>query len=144
MRTVARWLAWWLLLFGLWLTYAGVLAWTESAVGVLAAAVAATAAEVVRAQGLMQVRVEGRWAVRALGVPLRLLRELGLVLIALTHGRPHGRLKTVHFSPQGPVATHAFPAWADTITPNDYVLEVEGGDAVKHVLVETDASGEVL
>ena len=144
MRTAVAWLVGWLVLFLLWLLFLGEASIVDVAAGAAAAAIAATTAAVVRAQGLIVFRIERAWALRSLRVPARLLSELALVAFALVRGRPHGRMRMARFSPQGPVTTHPFPAWAETITPNDYVLEIDDGVAVKHVLVDTPAAGEVL
>lgn len=145
MRILVAWLAWWFLLFALWLAYVGVFAVTESAVGAGAAAIGATAAEVVRAQGLTRFRVEPRWLLRLLRVPWDVLVQFGIVTLALLRrARPHGRLKTVSFPPRETAGSRALAAWADTISPNDYVLDIEDGDAVKHVLVPGRSSSRVL
>lgn len=145
MRIVVSWLAWWFLLFGLWLAYVGVFAVTESAVGAGAAAIGATAGEIVRAQGLMRFAVEPRWLRRCRRVPWDVLVQFGIVTLALLRReRPHGRLKTVPFRPRGTAGSRALAAWADTASPNDYVLDIENGEAVKHVLVPGRSSNRVL
>jgi len=144
MRIALQWLTSWLALLALWLGFVSELSAVEVGAGAIAAAIAATAAAVARAHGLASVSLGRAWALRSLRVPFRTMSELGLILVALLRGRPHGRMKTARFSPRGPVATHAFPSWAETITPNDYVLEIDEGTAVKHVLVDTRAADEVL
>jgi len=136
---------WWSLLFALWLAYVGVLASTESAVGAGAAALGATVTEAVRAQGLMRFRVEPRWLLRSLRVPSDVLVQFGIVTLALLRReRPHGRLKNVPFPPRATAGSRALAAWADTLSPNDYVLEIDDGEAVKHVLVPDRSSDSVL
>src|SRR5439155_22375759 len=130
MRIALQWLTSWLVLLVFWVGFVGERSVVEVGAGVIAAAIAATAAAVARAQGLASVSLDRALALRSLRVPFRTMSELGLILVALLRGRPHGRMKTARFSPQGPVATHAFPSWAETITPNDYVLEIDDGTAL--------------
>jgi hypothetical protein len=144
-RVVLAWALWWSLLFALWLAYVGVLASPESAVGAGAAAIGATMAEAVRAQGLMRFQIEPRWLLRSLRVPWDVLVQFGIVTLALLRReRPHGRLKTVPFPPRATAGSRALAAWADTLSPNDYVLEIEDGEAVKHVLMPGRSSDSVL
>ena len=129
MRVLRNWLLWWLAFFGLWLVYVGVLAPTESAFGAAAAAVAATAAELVRSRGLTRLGPDASLAHRALRMPFDVVVQFWLVTRLLGAGeRPHGRLRTV------PFRGGALSAWAETISPRNYVLEVEDDEAVEHIL----------
>jgi hypothetical protein len=149
MRLVAHWFAWSLLLFGLWLAYVGTLAWTESAVGAAAAGVAAVAVEAVRAQGLLRFPVSPHWVRRTLRVPYDVIVDFGIITAALVgtavgRGRPHGRLKTVEFHPRGAAGSRAVAAWAGTISPNEYVLDVHETKAVTHALVPSRSRKRLL
>ncbi len=73
MKAVAVWLAWWVFLFLVWMLLASTQATAEVTVGMVVAAVAATAAEVVRRSRLVQVRPWGL-------LPRRPWRLLGTVV----------------------------------------------------------------
>jgi hypothetical protein len=143
MRALVRWLCWWLVLVGTWLAFVGNFAYVEAAVGALAAAVAATAIEGVRSRGLQSLLPEPRVASRALRVPREVVVECWTVIrvlgtAALRRRAPHGRLRSVPFQRPGAAsrasATRAFMAWLASISPNDYVLDIEEEEAATHVL----------
>jgi hypothetical protein len=132
---IAHWALSWVLLLGLWLSFVGAVDRAETVIGALAAAVAATAAGIVRAQGLLPSRVERAWVRRMLRVPADTVVQFSAVVGALLRREPpRGRLQTVPFTPRGSSGSRALAAWADTISPNDYVVEIEEGEAAKHVL----------
>ena len=60
LRRVTLWIAWYVPLVVLWLAFVDTLATAEVVLGLVAAAVAATAAEVVRGQDLVRFRLEPR------------------------------------------------------------------------------------
>jgi len=145
MRVLLRWLCSWLVLLVIWLAFVGVVAYVEIAAGAIAAALAVTAMEGVRSRGLQDLLPEPGVATRALRVPLDIAVESWTVMrvlgtAAVRRRPPHGRLQSVSFEPPGTSrtsATRAFMAWLDSISPNEYVLEVEDEDgrAATHVLV---------
>ena len=146
MRALVRWLSAWLVLLGIWLAFVGVVAYTETAVGAVAAALAATAMEGVRSRGLQGLLPEPRVAAQALRVPRDVVvecwtvtRVLGAALVR--RSAPRGRLKSVSFEPPGSAsrasATRAFTAWLDSISPNEYVLEIEEERGATHVLLSS-------
>jgi hypothetical protein len=143
MRALVRWLGWWLVLFGIWLAFVGIVAYTEAAVGAVAAALAATAMESVRSRALQSLLPEPRIASRALRVPRSVVVESWTVIrvlgAAMVQRRaPHGRLQSVPFEAPGAAsrasATRAFMAWIASISPNEYVVEIEEEQAGAHVL----------
>jgi hypothetical protein len=143
MRALVRWLCWWLVLLGIWLAFVGIVAYTEAAAGAVAAALAATAMEGVRSRGLQSLLPEPRIASRAVRVPRSVVVESWTVMrilgSAMVRRRaPHGRLQSVPFEPPGAAArasaTRAFMAWIASISPNEYVVEIEEGRAGTHVL----------
>src|SRR4051794_41523450 len=60
-RRIAIWLAWFVVLNLVWLALVVTLNWQEEIVGVIAAAIGATAAEAVQAQGLVHLDLKLRW-----------------------------------------------------------------------------------
>jgi multisubunit Na+/H+ antiporter MnhF subunit len=80
---LAGWLAWFAVLNVLWLVLISAWVLEEELLGLLAAAVGATAAEAVREQGLAGFRLRPRWLLRARVLPWRAVRETGLVLAVL-------------------------------------------------------------
>ena len=146
MRGLVRWLSWWLVLLGIWLAFVGVLGYPELAVGMVAAALAAAAMEGVRSCGLQTLLPERRVAARGLRVPgdvvvecWTVTRVLGAALVR--RSAPRGRLKSVSFEPPRSAsrasATRAFTAWLDSISPNEYVLEIEEERGATHVLLSS-------
>ena len=143
MRALVRWLSWSLVLLGIWLAFVGGVAYTETAVGAVAAGLVATAMEGVRSRGLQSLLPEPRVATRALHVPRDVVVDCWTVIrvlgTAATQRRaPHGRLQSVSFQPAAAASraspTRAFVAWLASISPNDYVLEIEEEQAGTHVL----------
>ena len=121
MRIALQWLTSWLALLALWLGFVGELSAVEVGAGAIAAAIAATAAAVARAHGLASVSLGRAWALRSLRVPFRTMSELGLILVALLRGRPHGRMKTARFSPRagGGSSAASAAARASGVSPSN-------------------------
>jgi hypothetical protein len=82
-RRIAIWLAWFAVLNVVWLALVVTLNWQEEIVGVISAAIGATAAEAVQAQGLIQARVKLRWLAGMWILPWRVLQETWLVFAIL-------------------------------------------------------------
>jgi hypothetical protein len=139
MRSVASWSVVWAGLCLLWLAYVGVFARTENILGAIAAAVAATAFEVVRRTGLIDIgsiaAIKRMWR-----VPLDTVFQFWVITAALLRGRPHGRFATV----EAPPGTRVVGAWVDTISPNDYVVDVHGREALRRELVPSHSSDRIL
>ena len=146
MRALVRWFSWWLVLLGIWLAFVGIVAYTETAVGAIAAALAVTAMEGVRSRRLQSLLPTAGIASPAFRVPRdvvvdswTVIRALGAA--AIQRRAPHGSLQSVPFETPGPgsraSASRAFAAWVESISPNDYVLDVEDELAATHVLAES-------
>jgi multisubunit Na+/H+ antiporter MnhE subunit len=140
MTRVAAWLAWFAGLLLFWLALVGTVEDLELVAGLCAAALGATAVEVVRSQGLLRLRVEWRW-LRQLWKPLlRVLPDFFVVLAALARP-PRGRMRTVDFPTGGQrdvdVGRRAFVALASSLAPNSLVVDLdeESGAALVHELV---------
>ena len=149
MRRVAAWLAWFGGLLILWLLLVGTIAHTEVIAGLGAAAVAATAAEVVRSLGLLDFRVERKWLARTPRQLLRAVPDFFLVLGTIVRPR-RGTFRTIPFPTGGERAVdHGRRAWAGlagSLAPNRLVVDVdpEAGEGLVHDLVRRAAADEVL
>jgi multisubunit Na+/H+ antiporter MnhE subunit len=138
------WLAWWVLLTGLWLALADSRRLEELVAGVLVGAFGATAAILVRAQRDVVLRPRPRWIVAALLPPLaRWPRDLWALARALVR-RPRGRIVEEPFEATGEdprsAAQRALAIAGGTLAPNAIVVEIDGerGVLVRHVLVEDE------
>ena len=90
-RRVGFWFAWYVPLVVLWLAFVDTLDPAEVAVGLVAAAIAATAAELVRSQDLVRFRLELRWLRGLTQLPWQTARDCWLLTVALWRhctGRP--------------------------------------------------------
>src|SRR4029453_9292246 len=82
-RRAGFWIAWYVPLVVLWLAFVDTLAWEEVAAGLVAAAVAATAAEIVRSPDLVRFPLDPRWLRGLAGLPWQVLRDTWLLTAAL-------------------------------------------------------------
>jgi hypothetical protein len=144
-RRVVSFVSWWVLLVLLWTAYVGTTAKIEVLWGLGAAALAALAIEVVRAQELLHFRIDGRWLLRGLKTPATIVFDFGVVtwvlVRALARGRRvEGEWLEVEF-PAGDA--HAQYAWRrayatvlGTMDPNAIVVEIDAERkvAVLHAL----------
>jgi multisubunit Na+/H+ antiporter MnhE subunit len=150
LRRLRFWTAWYLPLVGLWLAFVDTLAPAEVVLGLVAAAVAATAAELVRAQGLVRFRLEPRWLRGVAGVPWRVVGDTWLLAVALWRhltGRPvRGVFRVVPFPSEADDARsgarRALVTGIVSVAPNTMVVGVEGGEGVMlvHQLVPEPGS----
>ena len=131
---VRAWLAWFAVLNLIWLALISAWVTAEAVLGLFASALAATAAVAVRSQHLIVFRPRLEWLLRARSLPLRSVRESGLVLAALARqlggGEPaRGRFRTVPVSlpadPDEAATKRALLTIGDTFPPNSYVLEID-------------------
>jgi multisubunit Na+/H+ antiporter MnhE subunit len=131
---IVGWLAWFAALNALWLVL--IAAWVpeEEVLGLVAAAIAATAAEAVREQGLAQFRPRARWLWRAHVLPWRAVRETAQVLYILARhvtGRApaRGRFRVVPVSlptdRSEQAAKRALLTAGESFAPNGYVLTID-------------------
>jgi hypothetical protein len=132
-----RWLAAWALLFVLWLLLVGTVAPSEIVAGIAAAAVAATAVEVVRRQGVVRFRPDPRWLRRAWGLPWQTLEEFGRLVAAVWRSlvlrrRVVGRFSDVPFPVGGndsrSAARRAVFTVGASFAPNTYVVDFDRGE----------------
>jgi hypothetical protein len=139
---MAWWLSWWVVLFWLWLAFAGEWNWIEWAAAAIAASAGATIAAVVRAQRELRFSFRRAWLREAAGVPRAIVVDCVVVLAELRKGsRFEGAFQS---RPTGPVGDSAeaagraaFLAIAACYSPNAYVVDVDrsSGDVLTHALV---------
>lgn len=145
-RRAVFWLAWYLPLFGLWMLFVGSLALEEIALGALAAAATATAADLVRAQDLVRFHMRPRWLRDVWRVPWQVVVDSGVLAVALWRqlsrpGSVRGRFVVLPFPREGDdaaaAARRALTVAVVSLTPNAYVVGVEGdeGAVLIHQLV---------
>jgi multisubunit Na+/H+ antiporter MnhE subunit len=137
-RRVGFWIAWYVPLVVLWLAFVDTFAVAEMALGLIAAAVAATASELVWSQGLVRFRIDPRWLRGLHRLPWQALRESWLLAVALwrhRRGRPvQGVFRALPFPTEGDDAyaagRRALVTGVLSLTPNTYVVGIEGGEGV--------------
>jgi multisubunit Na+/H+ antiporter MnhE subunit len=149
-RRVGFWIAWYVPLVVLWLAFVDTLAAEEVALGLVTAAVAATAAELVRSQGLVRFHLDPRWLRDVHRLPWQVLRDCWLLAAALWRhctGRPvGGGVRVVPFPVEADdarsAARRALATALVSVAPNTVVVGVEGGEGgmLVHQLVPEPGS----
>ena len=149
-RRVGLWIAWYVPLVIMWLAFVDTFAVAEVALGLVAAAVAATAAEVVRSQDLLRSRFELHWLRDLHRLPWQVLRDCWLLAAALWRhctGHPvRGVFRVVPFPSDADDARaagrRALVTAVVSATPNTLVVGVEGGEGemLVHQLVPEPGS----
>lgn len=118
----------------LWLVFISAWVPEEELLGLFASAVAATAAEAVREQGVAGFRLRLLWLWRARVLPWRTLRESRLVLAALARQvtgrrRVKGRFRVVPVTlpddPNEQAGKRALLTAGESFAPNAYVLAID-------------------
>jgi multisubunit Na+/H+ antiporter MnhE subunit len=132
---LARWLGWWVALGALWLALDDTVALPELATGAVAAAIGATAAELVHAQKLVRVRLRARWLRHAWRLPVALVVETAAVFAVLfrqlvLRKPPHSAFRAIRFRAEGPrsafdTTRRALAKSAGSFAPNSYVVGVD-------------------
>jgi hypothetical protein len=147
------WIAWYVPLFGLWMLLVGSFAVEEMVLGALAAAVGASAADLVRAQDLVRFRMRPRWLAGAWTLPWRIAVDSRVLAAALWRelrrpGSVRGVFRVLPFPREGDdaaaAARRALVTGFVSASPNIYVVGIEGdeGAMLVHQLVRR-AGGEV-
>lgn len=128
-----RLLVWWVVLFALWLLFAGQWSWLVAAWGAGLALVAALGGEVVAGQGLLSVRWRPSW-LRELGPALlAVVVDFLVVTRALAVAVATGRRRLGVFrqdssaagSGELPSGRRAWVTLVVTWSPNSYVLDID-------------------
>ena len=149
-KRVGFWIAWYVPLVVLWLAFVDTFARQEVIAGLVAAAVAATAAELVRSQELVRFRLDPRWLRGLPGLPWQVLRDTWLLTVALWRhctGHPvRGVFRVVPFPSEADdnrsAARRALVTVLVSVAPNTVVVGVEGdeGELLVHQLVPQPGS----
>jgi hypothetical protein len=131
---IVGWLAWFVLLNALWLVFISAWVVAEEILGLFAAAIAATAAEAVREQGLAAFRPRARWLWQARVLPWRSVREsvqvLGVLARHVLRRAPvRGRFRVTKVSLPADrseqIAKRALLTVGESFAPNAYVLTID-------------------
>ena len=149
-RRVGFWIAWYVPLLAIWLAFVDTFNSEEVALGLVAAAIAATAAEVVRSQELVRFRLEPRWLRDVHRLPWQVLRDCWLLAVGLWRhctGRPlRGTFRVVPFPSEADdarsAARRAVATALVSVAPNTVVVGIEGGEGemLVHQLVPEPGS----
>jgi multisubunit Na+/H+ antiporter MnhE subunit len=144
-------IGWFIVSFALWLWYVDSLALPEVWFGLAVAALATALALVERHYSPVRFYLRVRWVRLLRSVPLGVLRDAGVLGIALWRRlargeRPRSAFRLVRLSEAGgddpeSVTWRAFVIASTSITPNTYVIGVnqEGKTALIHQLVPDNA-----
>jgi hypothetical protein len=152
---VAFWLIWWAIALGLWMLLVFKTEPAEIAAGAVAAAFAATGAELVRSRGYAPFSPELHWWRGLIRVPGEVLvdtwRMMRLLVLHFARGVPiEGRFRVVHFGscagddPRSQTR-RAVATWLGAISPNTYVLgfDEEKDAALVHQLVPSEQPPDI-
>lgn len=153
-RRVGAWLFWWVLLMSFWVILDDSINSDELLAGAGAAAIGAFFAELATYQARSQVRVRIEWLVPALGLPWQLLRDTGVVFLALGRRLARGevpasgfREEVVRYGPDDAEGKtrRTLLIGGLSVAPNRFVLGLdrEAGVMVVHELLpgEGEAGG---
>ncbi len=148
-RRLKFWIAWYVPLVGLWLAFVDTLDRHELLLGLGAAALGATAQELVNAQDLVRFRLEPGWLRDLRLLPRQVVTDSWLLTVVLVRQLAGGRaaagaFRTVPFGAPAEDdaranARKALVTAAVSLTPNTYVVGIEGEDGTMlvHQLVPT-------
>jgi hypothetical protein len=150
---LAFWLGWFVALNVLWLAFISAFDLAETLVGVVAAAIAATAATVVGQQGLVTFRPRPRWLLGIWRLPWRAVTDTVVVFGALARrifrGEPiHGRFRVERFrlarEADRREARRAVFTIGASIPPNAYVVGIDDEEhtVLLHELVPARREGK--
>lgn len=134
MNRLLFWLGWFAVLNLIWLWLISAFVLSEAILGLVASAIAATAATAVREQALISFRPRARWFTAAIRLPWRSVVESAQVLTALARQlsgreRMRGRFRTVEVAlpadPAEAAAKRALLIMGESFAPNSYVLGID-------------------
>jgi len=154
-QRIAFWLGWWALCFVLWVLLVFKTEPAEFVAGALAAAFAATGAELVRSRGYAPFAPELAWSRGLLRLPREVVMDtwrMGMLLVRhFVRGHPiKGCFRIVHFSagsrddPRAE-ARRTVAEWLGCVSPNTYVIGIDEQHhvAVVHQLIRDELPPEL-
>jgi multisubunit Na+/H+ antiporter MnhE subunit len=154
-QRVAFWLAWWAFTYVLWLLLVFKTEPAEFVAGAIAAAAAATGAELVRSRGYAPFAPDLAWSWSLMRLPREVVvdtwRMATLLVRHFLRGEPiAGVFRTVRF-PTGSEddpraqALRAVAGWLGSVSPNTYVIGIDERHnvALIHQLISEDLPPEL-
>jgi multisubunit Na+/H+ antiporter MnhE subunit len=135
-RRAGAWLVWWVVLMAFWVIIDDSVRTDELLAGAVAAALAATLAELVTYQAAARFRMRLRWLIPALRLPGEVARDMLIVYRALWRRLVHGEEPASGFAevparygddtPAG-VTRRTLLVGGTSIAPNTFVLGMDAG-----------------
>jgi hypothetical protein len=154
-QRIAFWLGWWALAYGLWVLLVFKTEPAEFVAGALAAALAATGAELVRSRGYAPFAPDLAWSRSLLRLPMEVVVDTWRIAMLLVRhfvrGEPiKGTLRIVKFSPGSrddprAQARRTVVGWLACVSPNTYVIGIDEQHhvAVVHQLIRAELPPEL-
>jgi hypothetical protein len=154
-QRIAFWLCWWAVGYGLWVLLVFKTEPAELVAGALAAAFAATGAELVRSRGYAPFAPDLAWSRGVLRLPREIVVDTWrMTLLLVRHfvrGEPiKGCLRIVKFSPGArddprAQARRTVVGWLSCVSPNSYVIGIDEQHkvAVVHQLIRAELPPEL-
>ena len=129
MKRVAGWLAWYVVLWWLWMLLVGEWNHVEWIAATIAALVAASVLELMRWRLRVVARVPFVWVRRAASVPHQIVVDFGIVARALFRPAADGVFRTHRFEPTGDdpadVGARAWVDWVANFSPNAVAVDID-------------------
>jgi hypothetical protein len=154
-QRIAFWFGWWALCYSLWVLLVFKTEPAEFVAGALAAALAATGAELVRARGYAPFAPRLAWSRGLIRLPRDVIVDTWRMTALLVHSVARrepikGCFRIVSFHPGSEEdpraqARRTVAGWLGTISPNTYVIGIDEQHevAVLHQLIRDDEPPEL-
>ena len=154
-QRIAFWLGWWAVAYALWVLFVFKTQAAELVAGAVAAAFAATGAELVRSRGYAPFAPELAWTRAVLRIPKEVVMDtwrMAMLLVRhFVRGEPvKGCFRIVHFgtgSENDPreQARRTVVGWLGCVSPNTYVVGIDESHrvAVVHQLIRDELPPEL-
>jgi multisubunit Na+/H+ antiporter MnhE subunit len=154
-QRIAFWLGWWAICYALWVLLVFKTEPAEFVAGALAAALAATGAELVRSRGYAPFAPDLAWSRSLLRLPMEVVVDTWRIAMLLVRhfvrGEPiKGTLRIVKFSPGSrddprAQARRTVVGWLACVSPNTYVIGIDEQHhvAVVHQLIRAELPREL-
>ena len=124
MRVLLAAVFWWVALAGIWLLYVGQHTKENAVAGAVAAAVAVGFGLLLARLGLYRFGFHARGLARVAPLPWHVLRDFGLVTLALLRGRPGGRFVELELHARS-AGDRALAGLLASVAPNAYVVDLD-------------------